>query len=81
MVRNLVSSLSAAVSVAALSVAVLSVLSELGDEHAVRPKVALNIADKSNGDFRELSIEFILEIIELIHLTTSIVMRYRPVII
>jgi hypothetical protein len=58
--------------VAALSVAVLSVLSELGDEHAVSPKVALNIADKSNGDFREWSIEFILEIIDLVHLTASV---------
>ena len=57
---------------AALSVAVLSVFSELGDEHAVRPKVALSIADKSNGDFRELNIAFILEIIDLIPLTASL---------
>ena len=55
MVTNLVSSLSvpAAPSVAVPSAAALSVLSELGDEHAVRPKMALSIADKINGDFRE----------------------------
>jgi len=28
--------------------------------------MALNIAEKSKGDFREVSIEFILEIIDLI---------------
>jgi|TARA_R110000737_G_scaffold78704_1_gene110329 hypothetical protein len=68
MVKNLVSSLS----VAALSADAVSLPSELGDEHAVRPNAALNIADKSNGDFKELSIEFILEVIGFIRLTISV---------
>ena len=67
-VRNLVSSVSL---VAALSVAVLSVsvaVVSLLSEHAVKPNVALSITDNSNGDFRELSIEFILEVVSLIFL-------------
>jgi F0F1-type ATP synthase gamma subunit len=72
MVRNFVSSLLSAVSVAALSVAVLSVaVVSLLSEHAARPNVALSIADNNNGDFKELSMEFILEIINLIHLVAS----------
>ena len=73
MVKNLVSSVSAAaVSVVALSAAALSLLSELGDEQAVRPSVALSIADKINGDFTELSIEFILEVVDFVRLTISV---------
>jgi len=72
MVKNLVSSLSAAVSVAALSADAVSLPSELGDEHAVRPNAAHNIADKSNGDFKELSIEFILEVVDFVRLTISV---------
>tara|TARA_R110002074_G_scaffold291760_1_gene463477 strand:- start:1354 stop:1587 length:234 start_codon:yes stop_codon:yes gene_type:complete len=68
MVKNLVSSLS----VAALSADAVSLPSELGDEHAVRPNAALNIADKSNGDFKELSIEFILEVVDFVRLTISV---------
>ena len=72
MVKNFVSSVSdEALSVSALSVAAVSLPSELGDEHAAKPSVTLSIADNSNGDFRELIIEFILEMVILIRLITS----------
>jgi hypothetical protein len=65
----------AAASVAELSVAALSLLSELGDEHAVSPNVALSIADKSREDFKELSIEFILEVVDLV-LPAALICHY-----
>ena len=65
MVKNLVSSVSVAASVDVLSAVVVSLVSELGDEQAVKPKVTLNIADNNKGDFREFSMALILEMIGL----------------